>query len=772
MADSRNLRSLSGAAVAGITLALAAVLLFKDLGLEGIAVDEATTTVVEVEMVRDGHWFFPTFRELPEARKPPLKMWLTAATLALAPETEFTLRFWDAAFGLGTVALVFWLGFRMAGPIAAFTAALALVTVPEFLFDHCARTNVQDSPLVFFTSAAAIAYAFGPRTRRGAFYAGLFAACALLVKGVAAFALIATVAVFEIVTTGGRGLFRSRLWIFAATAFSVAALWFVPAHLMMGNAVSDELAKDVFARARGGEYFHRWAFYLLKMEDDLGPWLFALPFAVVAIVRSRERAPWIVPVWATVMVFLFTMAGSKYPWYVLPAYPAVAVLVGVGASELVTVLPSFQSAAGTAFTLLAVAALFAPAYGRAYRRTGQIWWEHSNLRAFERFVSTSVPREVPIFLYKFLLNHTFAGHETFYAFKLRDRLREVKTAENLCAALDASPKGAFVIADESRIGEIPCLAGFESSLGLRRLSHATRGYAPKRIIPYRIATPPLFSPAEVRLETAFGEGLGSGWAETIDDSAGRRIVGERAFLTFDLHDRSPGTLRVTGAWTQAVDICTPRLVLNGRDLGAFPERAPGFSVELADDALVDGRNFLEFYRPCNEVGVAIERVTLRQRGEDRGLPDAAGIYRRIPPFTGLIGREIYDRQAREGRAVVGGGGADRRTGYLFFAPLPLPPGRYTATFDLRSRGAKSNDPVATIDVFAEDGHRTFARRRLSAQEISGASGYVPVSLDFTLSAAETAQPRVEVTGGAEVRFGGVTVRSERGWPRTGAANRR
>ena len=113
-----------------------------------------------------------------------------------------------------------------------------------------------------------------------------------------------------------------------------------------------------------------------------------------------------------------------------------------------------------------------------------------------------------------------------------------------------------------------------------------------------------------------------------------------------------------------------------------------------------------------------------------------------------------------------------RNEFLFFVPLKLPPGRYTATFDLRSRGTVSDAPAATIDVFAEQGRRTFARRRLQAQEISGASGYVPVSLGFTLSATETVQPRVEVSGAAEVRFGGVTILSERGWPQPGAANRR
>lgn len=766
-----NVRASRLTVIAAVVAVVAsAVLLFKDLGLEGIATDEAARTIVAVEMLRDGHWFFPTFRGEPEARKPPLSMWLAAVTLRLAGESEAALRFWPAVFALGTVIIVFWLAARAGGALGGFTAAMLMITVPEFLFDHCARTNVPDSALVFFTAASLAVYVHGPAGVRGAFLAGVLGGSALLSKGVAALALFAVVGMYELLATRGRGWLRARPWIFGLTALAVAALWFVPAWWMMRQAVSDEIAKDLGDRIGGAGLFHRGGFYFLELVEDFGPWLLLVPPALVTLARRKEPAAWLLPVWAAVVLALFTVAGSKYRWYVLPAYPAVTAVLGIGASAATA---RFRRApASQAVWLVVVAVLLVPGWLRAYRRTGEIRWEHSNLRAFGRFVSATLPADVPVFLYREPLNHAFAGHETLYAFWLRDRLRPVATAEELCAGLDAAPKGAFAIVPESDLATVPCLAGFEQSLVLGRLRHASRDYVPKRIVPWRIATPPFFAPAEVSVNAASGTGFLAGWAEALDGPVPtlRRLTSRHAFVSFDLQTPVDGMLGIEGEWNATSPQCAARLVLNGRPLGALAPAGSSFATALEKGALLPGQNLLEIDQSCPETEVAVAKVLFREK--TRSVNGAAGVLRDFPPVPGLVGRRIRDPAASRSEAVVAGGGTEGHPGYLFFAPVILPPGRYTASFELRALNPVSLDPAAVIDVYAMKKRRTFARRALTAAEMYAERGYLSIPLEFTLYTTEKVQPRVEVSGAAEVRFGGVTVRSEGGHPRPGAATRR
>jgi 4-amino-4-deoxy-L-arabinose transferase-like glycosyltransferase len=128
---------------------------------------------------------------------------------------------WDATAGLGIVLLTFLAAAHFGGALAGFVAALALATVPLFLFDHICRSNVYDSFLVLFVSGAALHHALGSQSRRAAMLTGFFAGLALLSKGVAALPLFVILAAFEVSRSGLGGLGSSRLWI--AIAFTSQA---------------------------------------------------------------------------------------------------------------------------------------------------------------------------------------------------------------------------------------------------------------------------------------------------------------------------------------------------------------------------------------------------------------------------------------------------------------------------------------------------------------------------------------------------------------------
>jgi 4-amino-4-deoxy-L-arabinose transferase-like glycosyltransferase len=116
------------------------------------------------------------------------------------------------------------------------------------------------------------------------------------------------------------------------------ALWYVPVTLVNGHAFIDEfIIKHHFRRFLTNRYQHPqpvWFFPAVTLVGLL-PWTF---FLLPAIARLRRIKPhsgqpndtlltlaWI---WLLVPLIFFSISQSKLPSYILPAFPALAVIVG------------------------------------------------------------------------------------------------------------------------------------------------------------------------------------------------------------------------------------------------------------------------------------------------------------------------------------------------------------------------------------------------------------------------------------------------------------
>ena len=97
------------------------------------------------------------------------------------------------------------------------------------------------------------------------------------------------------------------------------------------------LVSEIVSRA-GGDVGPRRGFlyYLEVWPADLLPWtpFFLLALGYFALARSRvdageRRSALLLAVWFLVVVGAFSFSSSKLPHYILPAYPAAALLVGL-----------------------------------------------------------------------------------------------------------------------------------------------------------------------------------------------------------------------------------------------------------------------------------------------------------------------------------------------------------------------------------------------------------------------------------------------------------
>src|SRR5438046_2896900 len=278
----------------------------------------------------------PHINALPYLEKPPLYFWLTALTFWVFGPSEWAVRLWSALATLGSVLLTWGIGRRLYDDRAGVLAGLALATVVgNALY---VRKGSTDQLFVFCLALAMYGFLRDVErpdlklTRFLLFYVG--AALGVLAKGF--LGLIFPLLIFGVGLAVARGLTwrelnfapGAALFLLIAAPWHVLAAWRSPT-LFEFYVLDNHLLRFLNARR--------------FVEDDvpistLGflvvSFLWAFPWGVFVLARPAPdpspAAPWrpVIAIWALVIVALFSLSRFKHEYYALPAFPAVAVLVG------------------------------------------------------------------------------------------------------------------------------------------------------------------------------------------------------------------------------------------------------------------------------------------------------------------------------------------------------------------------------------------------------------------------------------------------------------
>jgi 4-amino-4-deoxy-L-arabinose transferase-like glycosyltransferase len=176
--------------------------------------------------------------------------------------------------------------------------------------------------------------------------AWVFAAVATLAKGPAGFGLPVLCAfAYVCATRRWRVLVDAQIVSGLLVVAVIALPWYVAAFVRHGAAFTDELLfHDMINRAfshvhdtnEGEDTSFRY--YLAQLGYGLFPWTGLMPLGLVSWMamgarqdddgRRRDGAI-LLFVWALFAWVLFTMMGTKFHHYILPAVPPIAVLIGV-----------------------------------------------------------------------------------------------------------------------------------------------------------------------------------------------------------------------------------------------------------------------------------------------------------------------------------------------------------------------------------------------------------------------------------------------------------
>ncbi len=307
--------------------------------------DEARYMQASRQMMETGDLVRIRFQDEARNKKPAGIYWLQSAATAVVSDAAATER-WPYRIpsllgATAAVLLLFALACLFCERRTAFLAAALLASSMLVVSEaHMAKT---DAVLLATVMAAmyGLARAF-VRVRGGLprdiasglwFWVGI--GTGLLIKGPIT-PLVAGLALAGLYLTGRQpGLFRAlRPAIGIPLALAIAAPWFVAIVFADQDFIRDAAGRDFFAKILSAQESHGFppGFYLLLMTATFAPGsLFVWTALVASWRRRREDAIrfsllWLIPFW-----IVLELVPTKLPHYVLPLYPALALLTALGA---------------------------------------------------------------------------------------------------------------------------------------------------------------------------------------------------------------------------------------------------------------------------------------------------------------------------------------------------------------------------------------------------------------------------------------------------------
>lgn len=304
--------------------------------------DEGRYSEISREMAASGDWITPRLNGIKYFEKPPLQYWATAAAFRVFGENEYSARLYVTLAGLATLLVVGFTGLRLYRPEVGVASMLALAASPYFM--AMGGIVTLDIGLTLWTTAAICAYliaevAAADQRARARWMLAAWAAMALAVlsKGLIGIVLPAAALVLHCLARRDFSPIARLQWSYGlAVFFAIAAPWFAAVSL-----ANPEFAHFFFVHEHFERFLttsHRrtepWWYFLPILAVGFLPWMFALPAALSHAWRADGRTRGAQPlrlaiVFAAFLVAFFSLSGSKLPAYILPAFPPLALVLGL-----------------------------------------------------------------------------------------------------------------------------------------------------------------------------------------------------------------------------------------------------------------------------------------------------------------------------------------------------------------------------------------------------------------------------------------------------------
>jgi 4-amino-4-deoxy-L-arabinose transferase-like glycosyltransferase len=317
-----------------LLLALAAAILFLGaIRLGDLAgYDDAMYSVEAKGIVNTGDWLTPKVRGSAALEHPPLFVWTQAAFLTVFGISDPVAKLPAALSAIGVILLVYWLTRRLLNDTLAASVAMFVMLATPYFIKYAGRA-MTDVPTAFLFLCAVCAWSLAAENSRWYLAAGAFTAMALMARGLIGFGLPVIFAA-DLIAIRRRPPWRYLIPALVIALLPLAAWYgylFFRYRDYFVNLHEGWLSREVYGplnppwRRYTGAIEYAW-----MLAKSYWPWLPATLAGVVVIGRERLRSLYLLLGWAGTVFLLCAVARSRVLRYMLPAYPAFAMLAAIG----------------------------------------------------------------------------------------------------------------------------------------------------------------------------------------------------------------------------------------------------------------------------------------------------------------------------------------------------------------------------------------------------------------------------------------------------------
>ncbi len=324
--------------------------------------DEPRYAWIARDMAESGDWVTPRLYGKPWFEKPPLYYWGAAVSFKIFGVSEVTARMPSAVCALLATLAMAWLAWRVYGAETARWVLLLLPTTAGMIgFSHAAATDMPFAAMLTIAMVLAASllnlipspttpqdvpcgfFSFTSSTSLTRFFFGFFLGVATLAKGPAALILAGGGVLFWVILTKRRRDAFRCLHPVAIASFCFTALpWYVLCARRNPDFFRVFIIEHNFKRFFTTEFQHvqPFWFYIPVLMAAFAPWtllpIFAGYFGASKLRQGGSLLPatTLLCCWSLFCVLFFSVSKSKLPGYILPAIPAIGVLLGCSLTGL------------------------------------------------------------------------------------------------------------------------------------------------------------------------------------------------------------------------------------------------------------------------------------------------------------------------------------------------------------------------------------------------------------------------------------------------------
>jgi 4-amino-4-deoxy-L-arabinose transferase-like glycosyltransferase len=312
------------------------VVLFVNLGsADFFEPDEGRNAEKAREILLLNDWVTPHENFLPVLDKPMSFYWLVAFAYKIFGIVEWSARLPSVLFALGCLLLVYRFARQWWGSWEAIWSVLILLTSVEFFL--LARIVRSDMALTFSATLALCSFYSAIHAEKEKarklhcflMYGGL--AAGTLIKGLVGLIIPGMVFfVYLLLTHQWSILRRLHLLPGALLCFVIVVPWYLWADARNPGYLRYYFWDDHVTRYLTDEFGRTksWFYFLFVVAVGFLPWTLCLPFVAKDCWQKLDDKKMFLVLWVVLPFLFFSGSNSKLPHYVLPIYPALAIIAG------------------------------------------------------------------------------------------------------------------------------------------------------------------------------------------------------------------------------------------------------------------------------------------------------------------------------------------------------------------------------------------------------------------------------------------------------------